>query len=65
VFSRRAALGLVGRRGFPEQPLDEDAVLPLAVELAVAALDADLFKAGGAVCGAAGVVVGEDSPASF
>ena len=38
--------------------LDEDAVLPLPVELAVA-LNADLFEPGGAVRGPAGLVVGE------
>jgi Transposase domain (DUF772) len=62
---RRAALSLARRCGFAEQPFDENAVLPLAVELAVAALDTDLFKAGGAVCGAAGVVVGEDAAGEF
>lgn len=37
--------------------LDEDGVLPLPVELAVAALNADLFEPGGAVRGPAGLVV--------
>ena len=52
--SRRAV------RRLAEEPLDQDAVLPLAVEPAVAALDADLREAGRAMHGAAGRVGGED-----
>ena len=62
--SSSAALGL-RRHGVTEQPFDEDAVLPLAVGLAVAVLDADLVKACGAVCGAAGEIVGEDAAGEF
>ena len=47
--------------GLAEQALDEHAVLPLAVEAAVAALDADLLEAGGQVRGAARGVVGEQA----
>ena len=49
----------------PEETLDEDTVLPFAVELAVAALDADLFEPGGGVRGPAGLVVGEHSGGEF
>ena len=48
-------------RGLAEQPFDEHAVLPLAVETPVALLHADLPEPGGEVCGAAGAVVGEDA----
>src|SRR5215218_2270082 len=44
-----------------EQALDEHAVAPLAVEPAVAALDADFLEPGGAVHGAAGRVRREDA----
>ena len=46
-------------RGLAEQPLDEHAVAPLAVEPAVAALDPDLLEAGRAMHRAAGGVGGE------
>ena len=48
-------------RGLAEQPLDEHAVLPLAVEPAVAPLDPDLGEAGGEMDGSARGVVGEDA----
>ena len=49
-----------GACGLAEQPLDEHAVAPLAVELPVAALDPDLVEACRAVDGAARRVRGED-----
>ena len=48
-----------------EETSYEDAVFPLPVELAVAALDPDFFKPGGAVRGAAGLVVGEHAAGQF
>ena len=57
----RGQLGRCGRGSSRRRRggLDEDAVLPLPVELAVAALDADFFESGGAVRGSARFVVGE------
>ena len=49
-----------GGRGLAEEPLDEHAVLPHAVEPTMAVLDADLPEAGGEVRGPAGLVVDED-----
>src|SRR3954468_14112038 len=46
---------------FAQEPLDQHAVLPLAIEAPVAALDADLLEAGRAMHGAAGRVGGEDA----
>src|SRR5438094_41282 len=54
---RRALLA-----SLPEQPLHHQDVLPLAVEAAVAAMDADLAPAPGADQGDAGLVRGEDLP---
>jgi hypothetical protein len=48
-------------RSLAEEPFDEHAVFPLAVEASVTALDADFFKAGGPVRSAAGMVVSEDT----
>ena len=49
----------VGR--LAEEPLDQHAVLPLAVEPPVAALDPDLLEAGRAMDGPARLVGGEDA----
>ena len=51
----------ISARGVAQQSFDQDRVLPLAVEPAVAALDADLGEARGAVQREAGVVGGEDA----
>src|SRR3954466_4172974 len=47
--------------GLSEQPFDQHRVLPLAVELPVAALDPHLGEARGPVEGEAGVIGGEDA----
>lgn len=59
-LSMQLRTGLAVRR-LSEQPLDQHAVHPLAVELAVAALHADLGEPCAAVSGAAGLVGSEDA----
>jgi hypothetical protein len=45
----RARCVTASSRGLAQQPLDEHAFLPLAIEATPAALHADLLEAGGAV----------------